>query len=156
MTTTYTLGARESTLECVDAAGTPRWSLPIASIILVAEYTTNEGPWADDWFLTFVTLEDGRLYFSTCSVSAGIEEAMSILQERLGSLIPLQLLGSTEWRSRVAWPTRIAGNDYFTLTEVPAKTLAEKLKKKLLGATQEYAVSNVVRAYLEEQLRASA
>ena len=78
------------------------------------------------------------------------------MQERLGSLIPLQLLGSTEWRSRVAWPTRIAGNDYFTFTEVPAKTLAEKLKKKLLGATQEYAVSNVVRAYLEEQLRASA
>jgi len=48
------------------------------------------------------------------------------------------------------------GNEYFTFTEVPAKTLAEKLKKRMLGATQEYAVSNVVRGYLEEQLRTRA
>jgi hypothetical protein len=42
--------------------------------------------------------------------------------------------------------------EYFTFTEAPAKTVTEKLKKRLLGATQEYFISKPVRGYLEEQV----
>jgi hypothetical protein len=143
------LRVRELNLECVDATGMLRWSLPTASIVLVAEYTTNEGPFVDDYFLVFVTVEEGKLYFSTCSVSAGVEEALSVLQERLGSPIQLGLQVSTEWRSRIAWPPKMAGREYFTFTDVPAKTLTEKLKKSLLGPTQEYVISKATREYLE-------
>jgi hypothetical protein len=36
--------------------------------------------------------------------SGGRDETLSALQQRLGSPISLGLQGSTEWRSRVAWP----------------------------------------------------
>jgi hypothetical protein len=52
----------------------------------------------------------------------------------------------------VAWPIKMAESEYFTFTEVSAKTLTEKLKKRLLGATQEYAISKPVREYLEERV----
>lgn len=154
MTTGNLLRIRESNLECIDTTGTLDWSLPVESIVLISEYTTNEGPYSDDYFLVFVTAEEGRLYFSTCfSCSAGVDEALSKLQECLGSLIQLILQGSTEWRSHEAWPGKIAGIDYFTFTPVSAATLTEKIKKRLLGPTYEYVVSKVVREYLNEQLR---
>jgi len=46
---------------------------------------TNEGPDVDDYFLVFVTVEDGKLYFSNCPFySSGRDEALSILRERFG------------------------------------------------------------------------
>ena len=107
-TTGNLLRIRRETLELLDATGTPRWSLPIGSIRLIAEYTTNEGPYVDDYFLVFVTAEDNKLYFSTCpGSSASIEEAIDRLQQRLRSPISLELQGFTEWRSRVAWPPEV-------------------------------------------------
>jgi hypothetical protein len=148
------LRIREPNLECLDTTGRPRWTLPIKSIVLIAEYTTNEGPQVDDYFLVFVTAEENKLFFSTCSFYVdGRDEALSVLQERLGSPIQLGLQGSTEWRSRVAWPAKMAENEYFTFAEIPPKTLLERVKKRLLGPTQEYAISKPVRDYLEEQLR---
>jgi hypothetical protein len=43
----------------------------------------------------------------------------------------------------------MAGGEYFTFTEVPAKTLTDKLRKRLLGPTQEYVISKATREYLE-------
>src|SRR5438477_5813616 len=105
MTTSGMLRVRESDLECLDAKGTQSWTLPINSILLIAEYTTNEGPTIDDYFIVFVTAESNRLFFSSCSFYVdGRDDALSVLQARLGSPIQLGLQGSTEWRSRVAWP----------------------------------------------------
>lgn len=153
MATSTLLRIRQSNLECLDIAGTLRWSLPIRSLVLVAEYTTNKGPQCEDYFLVFVTVEDRELYFSTCSFySDGRDEALSILQNRLGSPIQLGLQGSTEWVSRVAWPAKMAEREYFTFSPIPAETLGAKLKKRLLGSTYEYAISKPVQEYLKEQL----
>ena len=152
--TSTMLRVRDSKLECLDATGSVRWAVPIGSIVLVSEYTTNEGPHVDDYFLVFVSAEDGKLHFSTCSFYAGgVDEALSLLQERLKSPLELQLQGSTEWRSRVVWPAKMAESEYFTFTPVPAETLTAKFKEKLLGSTHEYVVSKGVQEYLQEQLR---
>ena len=133
-TTRNLLRIRGETLELLDATGTPRWSLPIGSILLIAEYTTNEGPYADDYFLVFVTAEESQLYFSTCPVSsASIEEGLTLLQQRLDSPIKLELQGSTEWRSRVAWPPKMQGTEYFTFKPTHAETFAERSKRDCSG-----------------------
>ena len=148
------LRIRDSNLESVGPTGQPSWALPIESIVLISEYTTDEGPYADDYFLVFVTAEDSKFYFSTCSVySDGRDETLSVLQERLGSPIQLALVDSTEWRSRVVWPAKMAGSEYFTFTPIPAETLTEKLKKKLMGPTYEYKISKAVQEFLKEQLK---
>jgi len=38
------------------------WRTPIASILLIAEYTTNEGPYVDDYFVELWSLENGTLF----------------------------------------------------------------------------------------------
>ena len=152
-TTGTQLHIRNSNLEFLDASGAALWSLPVHSIVLLAEYTTNEGPYVDDYFLVFVTAEDGKLYFSSSTFyAAGRDEALSRLQEQLGTRIRLELQGTAEWRSRVVWPSDMAGRQYFTFTPVPADTLLERLKKKLLGTTYEYTIAEDVRNYLREQL----
>lgn len=157
MITKNVLRIRQSDLECLDTSGKLLWTLRIDSIVLIAEYTTNEGPHVDDYFLVFVTAEENKLFFSTCSFYVGgRDEALSVLRERLGFPVQLGLQGSTEWRSRVAWPAKIAGSEYFTFEDIPPKTLLERVKKRLLGPTQEYAISKPVRNYLEEQLRKPA
>lgn len=153
-TTSDLLRIRGESLELLDAAGTPRWSLAVGSILLIAEYTTNEGPYDDDYFLVFVTAEDSKLYFSTCPSSAGVGEGLNLLQQRLGSPIKLELQGSTEWRSRVAWPPEMRGTEYFTFKPAPANTLREKVKKRLFGPTYEYAISSAVQEFLRQQLKA--
>jgi hypothetical protein len=154
MITKNVLRIRESDLECLGTSAELLWTLTIDSIILIAEYTTNEGPHVDDYFLVFVTVGGGKLHFLICSFySGGVDDALSTLQERLSSPIQLRLQGSTEWRSRVAWPPKIADSEYFTFTAVPAETLAAKLKEKLLGPTHEYVISKGIQDYLQEQLR---
>lgn len=54
-----------SQLRCVGNSGTVHWIVSIDDIILVAEYTTNEGPHADDYFLIFCTVEAGQSTFAT-------------------------------------------------------------------------------------------
>jgi hypothetical protein len=154
MTTKNVLRIRQSDLECLDTSGRLLWTLTTDSIVMIAEYTTNEGPHVDDYFLVFVTAEENKLFFSTCSFYMdGRDEVLSVLQERLGSPFQLDLQGSTEWRSRVAWPASMAESEYFTFEDIPPKTLLERVKKRLLGPMQEYAISKPVRNYLEEQLR---
>jgi hypothetical protein len=147
------LQIRGENLELASSTGMPRWSLPVKSILLIAEYTTNEGPYVDDYFLVFVTAEESKVYFSTCPFSsAGIGEGLNLLQQRLGSPIQLELQGSTEWKSRVAWPPEMQGTQYFTFKLAPAETFTEKIKKRLLGPTYEYAISSAVREYLRRHL----
>lgn len=142
-----------SSLECNDGSGSTRWTLPIETLVLISEYTTNEGPSIDDYFLVFVTVEEGQFYFSTCSFYAdGRDEVVSTLGERLGSPIELGLANSTDWKSRVLWPPELAGKEYFTFKEVPAETFREKAKEWLVGPTLEYSISGVVRDYLHRQL----
>ncbi|HET6841980.1 MAG TPA: hypothetical protein VFK06_09880 [Candidatus Angelobacter sp.] len=147
------LRIRESSLECSDDSGTTRWSLQIEDIVLMAEYTTNEGPWGDDYLFVFVTVEENKLYFATCSFYAdGRDDALARLQERLGSPIALVLTDSTEWNSRVLWPPEMARREYFTFTQVPAETLRDKAKQWLSGPAHEYVISRTVRDYLQQQL----
>ena len=155
MTTSNLLRVRGESLELVKSKGSLLWSLPIMSVLLIAEYTTNEGPNLDDYFLVFATAEVRQLYFSTCSFySTGREDALNLLEQFLGSPIQLGLANSTEWRSRIVWPADMAGSEYFTFKPAAAQTFGKMLKHRLFGPTYQYAVSGAVQEYLRRQLNA--
>ena len=79
------LQVKDSDLEYSGENGRVFWSLPISSTVLIAEYTTNEGPWCDDYFLVFVTIEKDTFYFHTASFySAGRDETLAALKQLLG------------------------------------------------------------------------
>lgn len=155
MTDSGALRIRGRNLEYVLPAETLHWTLPLDSIVLIAEHTTDQGPWIDDYFLTFVTVEPGGLHFAGCSFYAeGSPEVLATLQQHLGGPLKFGLVASTEWASRVIWPPALANTEYYTFTPVAPQSIREKLKEKILGPAQEYRLSRPVREYLQAHLGA--
>lgn len=151
------LQVKDSDLEYSDDGGKIFWSLPISSIVLISEYTTNEGPQADDYFLIFITVEKDVFYFHTASFyAAGTDAALAALQELLGSTFELQLTGSTEWDSRVIWPEEMANSKYFKFKPVLPETFLQKVKEKLLGETFEYGIAKPIQEYLRSRLNSAS
>ena len=86
-------------------AGAVAWSLPIDSLVLIGEHTTDHGPWLADYFYVFI----GGTRFN------GYEAPMYANPEVLGELGPVLestlvsgLANRTDFASRVIWPPQIA------------------------------------------------
>ncbi len=129
----------------------PGWTIRIGDIVLIAEYTTDHGP-ADDYFLVFVTREDGDLFYSSVTMSAaGINAVLDQLEQQLGGSLELKLASVKSWASRVLWPPNLAGSEYLEAEEVPApRGLREQLLRKLKGVKQTYRVSQRLLQTLSE------
>jgi hypothetical protein len=97
----------DDALEYRDERGHLLWQLKSENIALVAEYTTNKGPFGDDWFLVFAVANKNS-YFMTCSFySNGKDEVLEFLRIRFA--IEPKLTNGTEWKSVVLWPREIEG-----------------------------------------------
>ena len=140
-------GAR---LSCLDEHE-QRWSIEIADIILIAEYTTDEGPHLDDYFLVFVTVENGIPFFSKCTFYAeGRDEVFECLLKTFDMPVEFKLCSSTAWASSVLWPRDLAGNEYFKFSKVRPSDLGSKIRKILLGPQLEYKISDSMRTYIDD------
>ena len=128
------------------------WRTPLVSILLIAEYTTNEGPYVDDYFVEFWSLEDGSL-LKTCTsfYAAGRDDAFAAIAAMLKTNLSFGLTGSTEWASRVIWPLELAGHPYFEFQNIEPANWREKLSSKFFGPDQEYFLTQEVRTFLEKQ-----
>ena len=143
------LNPDENVLEYWISDETRLWTVPVRDIVLVAEYTTNEGPVADDYYLVFVSATNGALHFATADFyAAGCPEAVNLLAKQWGNQIEFGLIHSTDWASRVMWPPELAGHEYFEFRETRPKTLRERLRKIALGPAIEYSPCETVRAFL--------
>jgi hypothetical protein len=89
----------------------PPWSLPVAELRLVGEYTNEDGPHAADHFLVFF----GSVK-QTCEAPVdadGVIPVLNALAEILkGSLKP-ELRFNTSFASRVIWPPQLCGQPVF-------------------------------------------
>lgn len=54
-------------MEYWSAEDTLIWTLAFEDIVLMAEYKTDEEPDLDDYFLVFVTFEDGATFYATAT-----------------------------------------------------------------------------------------
>jgi hypothetical protein len=125
------------------------WRVPIASILLIAEYTTNEGSHVDDYFIQLWSLEEGIFYqCSTTFYAAGRDAAFLELATRLKADVSFGLTGSTEWTSRIMWPPEMAGNPYFAFHPLKPVTWWQKLSYRLFDTPQEYSLTEEVQAFL--------
>lgn len=84
----------------------------IREIVVIGEYTNSNGPWFDDWFVTFVSA-NGE--WSSISVyAANIEDLIDVLANRFDEKLKyFQLADSTHWKSLVRYPRSIEGNELF-------------------------------------------
>jgi hypothetical protein len=151
------LQAVGSDLRCIDESGTVHWTVSVDDIILVAEYTTDEGPLADDYYLIFCTIEAGRAVFATSTFYAnGRDAALRTLADRLGSPMALVLSASTVWASRVLWPPDMAEQEYFTFKTAEPNNILERLGGLVFGPATECFLSDPVQHYIRAQLKSRA
>lgn len=130
------------------------WRTTISSILLIAEHTTNEGPYVDDYFVEFWSLEDGSVLQSRASFyAAGVDDTFARIATELKADLTFGLTGSTEWASRIMWPPELAGHPYFDYRDVKPANLREKTAQVLFGSPQEYFLTGEVQAFLKRYKR---
>jgi hypothetical protein len=147
-----TLAVRDGVLVCQREDGGQEcgWELQVADLVLVAEYTTSEGPFLDDYFLVFWMRDHGELLKAECSFYAeGRDEALAETGRVLGAKLELELAWSTEWNSRVIWPEALTGKPYFQFTNVPRVGFWQEILSGFIGDALEYKPTDQVREYLK-------
>jgi hypothetical protein len=85
------------------------WKESIAELTLVGEYTTNVGPWAEDYFFVFGFGRPPKFYEVPLGMGSPI---LSSLSASLGFALVPSLCNNTDWRSRVLWPPALEGHSF--------------------------------------------
>jgi hypothetical protein len=138
-------------VEYRDERGHLLWQLKSEKIALVAEYTTNEGPFGDDWFLVFAVANKSP-YFMTCSFySNGREEALEFLRTRFA--IEPKLTNITEWKSVVLWPKEIEGIELIEFSQREPRNWRERFRTWFDGFITQPDLSAEVHRYLQSVSR---
>jgi hypothetical protein len=120
------------------------FSLPVEDIAVIGEFTTDNGPVIDDWFLVFVCR--GGDWFEASIYSDGSEGVRKGLSMALGANLDLSLAGSTDFASRVVWPTEIAGRPLFEFEIVSGTGFLRRLKLAILPEIRHSLTSEVLTA----------
>jgi hypothetical protein len=143
------LSVSDAKLHCHHEVPDQSWSISVGDIVLIAEYTTDEGPQADDYFLVFITREQGEFYYSNVTMyAAGIDESLTELERMMGCSLDLTLHSSTKLSSRVVWPPKVAGSPYFRYEQVVPEGFWDRLRSRVQGKRIESHVADSVCAYL--------
>jgi hypothetical protein len=130
------------------------WRTPIASILLIAEYTINEGPHVDDYFVDLWSPENGSLLKAHISFyAAGRDDAFARIAAELKTDLTFGLTGSTEWASRVMWPPPLAGHQYIDFRDIESTNWRDMIARRLLGPTQDCFLTGEVQTFLKMHKR---
>lgn len=144
------LAIRDEYLECYRDEQLA-WRSPITAILLIAEYTTNEGPYVDDYFVDLWSVEEGKaIRARTTFYATGRDAVFLSLATHLKADLIFGLTGSTEWASRIMWPPVLAGRPYLTFRELKPTTWRERLSHRFFGSTLECFLTEEVQAFLKQ------
>jgi hypothetical protein len=107
------------------------WELPISDLVLVGEYTTEDGPGSEDHFICVVDRNGNRYDVSD---EAGSGELIRALSATLGISLKPRLSLKTQFESCILYPPSVAGQPLFTQPK-PARSLVERVKGLLVGVS---------------------
>lgn len=109
-----------------DSPGNGQWKIPVSEIIAFGEYTTDNGPFLDDWFMVFVTQDLD--WVEASNFCAGRDEMRLRLAQLWGrDSLYGKLVWSTDFASRVIWPSALAEQPLFVWTPRP-QSLWQRIK----------------------------
>ena len=94
------------------------WQVLLSEMIAFGEYTTDNGPHLDDWFMVFVTKDFNWVEASNyCDGRDAVREALA--QHWNMESLHVDLTFSAEFNSRCIWQVGIAGKPLFDFVERP-------------------------------------
>ena len=124
------------------------WHFAIADLLLVAEYTNDQGPWRDDYYFVFGV---GRpaVYYEV-ELGSGLN-ALAELSTELGVRLEPGLANSTDWQSRVLWPPALVGRALFDRHEQSRPAGAWNRLKDRVIPRHDAIFDEMVAEYLRRQ-----
>lgn len=87
------------------------WQIGISDVALIGEYVDPGGFPLEDYFVIFVDSPDAG--FIAPMYAGGIDEALKLIEQRLGVSLPFAFAGRVDRASRVVWPPRLLGRPLF-------------------------------------------
>lgn len=103
------------------------------NIIAIGEYSNSDGPYLDDWFLTFVT-KDGQ-WQSIPWYADNINELTHFLSNKFNQdLNSTFLANSTQWKSIIRYPSHLKNRPLFTLTPSDTYKAPKTFLDKILSS----------------------
>jgi hypothetical protein len=93
------------------------WGVALTEVVAFGEYTTDNGPFIDDWFVVFVT--QNLEWLEASNYCRGCHEVREALRQiwAAESLHQDTLIGSTEFDSVAIWPESVRGHRLFQFTQ---------------------------------------
>ena len=91
-----------------------QWSVSCDDIRVVGEFTNNNGPYADDFYLVLI---DNKEAVHVGSFYAPGRDFVDIMLKNAGMLDEYGLCNSAELRSRVLYPNELRGEPLYTFVE---------------------------------------
>lgn len=101
------------------------WSLPLSSVRAIGEFTNQDGPGVDDWFLLFLTSDTA---FEASRYAEDCDQFLKDLSSSLGAEVTCSLAPSTDFRSHLVWPPRLKGHRLF---EYEAKSFRPVVESRI-------------------------
>ncbi|MCX6954518.1 MAG: hypothetical protein NTV51_20385 [Verrucomicrobia bacterium] len=92
------------------------WSVQFDSISIIGEYTNQNGPYLDDYFLIFVG-ESRQEWWEASFYADGRDPTLSALERTFPGVSQLGLCGSTSFESHVLWPPKHHGKPLFVFSK---------------------------------------
>jgi hypothetical protein len=130
---------------------TDKWGtlgqIPIKDIKAIGEYTTSAGPLQDDWFFVFI-LNDKDIR-QVSAYATGLEEMLKQVEQIFNADLVGRLASSTDWSTRILWPTKLRGQEIFKIIERTPTSFWEKAKLKLGLLKQEMELTDNLKDYLK-------
>ncbi|GEM_PF-1922508 len=84
--------------------------VPVDQIIIIAEYTNENGPFCEDHFIVLIT-ENGSVYeMPACQLS--IDDQAKLITFLCSPMVFNELIGSTTFTSRCIWPKDVEGREF--------------------------------------------
>jgi hypothetical protein len=128
------------------------FQIDMNDIVIIGEYTNSDGPYLDDWFLTFVT-KDGQ-WQSIPWYADNIEELTQYLSNKFHQdLNVTYLANSTEWKSIVRYPTHLKEKTLFTLTASATYKMPKTFLDKILSSVGFGNFNTIQNIALTEELK---
>ncbi|WP_405384131.1 hypothetical protein [Maribacter sp. LLG6340-A2] len=101
-----------------------------SDLLIIGEFTTANGPFIDDWFLTLITESE---WIEIPMYTDGMTEFLTDLGKILNADLNAQLTNSADWKTRIMYPTEFKDKELYVVEDEIPNSFLGKVKKQVTG-----------------------
>ena len=124
----------------------PKIEIPISDIKLIGEYTTENGPHLDDYFIVFYYSENS--YAEISMYAENLIEMIDELETKIGGKLKSHLTSSAVWNSNILWPNASKGETLWLTKRAKPENFNERMHLFFGGEKLEIELTEIAKSYL--------